>query len=384
MVFGGASVGASGVIDLSDLDGANGFVLNGVTSSDYSGYAVSAAGDLNADGVADLLIGAYQADPNSQSGAGEGYVVFGGPSVGASGVIELSDLNGVNGFVLNGVTSGDLSGVAVSAAGDLNADGVADLLIGAQNAAPNSQSLAGESYAVFGGPSVGASGVVDLSDLNGANGFVLNGVTSGDRSGVAVSAAGDLNADGVADLLIGARYAAPNSQNSAGASYVVFGGASVGGSGVIELSNLNGTNGFVLDGVTSGDQSGRAVSAAGDINGDGVSDLLIAAYQADPDGRNLAGESYVVFGRIPPPTLLSNQLTLNEGDTFPLSQANLNATDSHYENALLTFDFTDIEYGQFEWVSAPGTSITSIYQQNIRPKRCNLCMMAVSWLLSTT
>lgn len=56
---------------LSDLDGANGFVLNGVTSNDYSGFAVSTAGDINADGVADLLIGAYFADPNSQGAAGE-------------------------------------------------------------------------------------------------------------------------------------------------------------------------------------------------------------------------------------------------------------------------------------------------------------------------
>jgi hypothetical protein len=69
-------------------------VLNGIDAGDRSGASVSSAGDVNGDGVDDVIIGAYGADPNGQSSAGESYVVFGGPGVGAGGSLDLSSLNG--------------------------------------------------------------------------------------------------------------------------------------------------------------------------------------------------------------------------------------------------------------------------------------------------
>ena len=85
------SQGAFGpVVELSDLDGSDGFVINGIDGSDRSGRSVSGAGDINGDGVADLIIGAYGADPNGNSFAGESYVVFGGSGTGSTGTIELS------------------------------------------------------------------------------------------------------------------------------------------------------------------------------------------------------------------------------------------------------------------------------------------------------
>jgi hypothetical protein len=288
LVFGASEVGSSGTLELSSLDGSNGFVLNGVTANDYSGDSMSAAGDVNGDGVDDLLIGAVGADASGAS-----HVVFGDSGVGSSGTLELSSLNGSNGFVLNGVTRGDGSGVSVSAAGDVNGDGVDDLLIGAFAADPNGYS-SGASYVVFGANGVGNSGTLELSSLDGSNGFVLNGVTAGDQSGELVSAAGDVNGDGVDDLLIGADRADPNG-NESGASYVVFGASGVGSGGTLELSSLDGSSGIVLNGVNSRDYSGRSVSSAGDGNGDGVDDLLISAYSADPNGYG-SGASYVVFG----------------------------------------------------------------------------------------
>jgi Ca2+-binding RTX toxin-like protein len=293
-------------LELSALDGANGFVINGANAGDESGYSVSSAGDVNGDGIDDLLIGANQADPSGNNLAGETYVVFGRDTA-ADGAfaasLDLSALDGTNGFVINGVDSGDQSGHSVSSAGDVNGDGVDDLLIGALNADPGGDADAGETYVVFGrntavGGAFAAS--LDLSALDGTNGFVINGIDASDRSGVSVSSAGDVNGDGIDDLLIGAQGGDPSGNGKAGETYVVFGrDAAVDGAfaASLDLSTLNGTNGFVINGVDSGDTSGFSVSSAGDVNGDGVDDLLIGAYQADPSDRDRAGETYVVFGR---------------------------------------------------------------------------------------
>ena len=200
--------------NLSDLDGSNGFVLNGIAGGDRSGFSVSSAGDINGDGLDDLIIGAYYADPNGNR-SGASYVVF-GSDVPFSGAVELSSLDGSNGFVLNGIAGGDLSGRSVSSAGDINGDDIDDLIIGASAADPNG-SQSGESYVVFGSDAP-FSGAVELSSLDGSNGFALNGIAAGDRSGRSVSSAGDINGDGIDDLIIGAPYADPN-----GESYVVFG-----------------------------------------------------------------------------------------------------------------------------------------------------------------
>ena len=93
------------LIPLSSLDGTNGFTLNGIDGGDYSGSSVSSAGDVNGDGYDDLIIGAWKADPGGDSYAGETYVIYGGARApGTDGVLDLSDLDGTNGFTLTGST----------------------------------------------------------------------------------------------------------------------------------------------------------------------------------------------------------------------------------------------------------------------------------------
>ena len=206
-------------------------------------------------------------------------------------VLQLADLDGTNGFMLDGEAAGGQSGFSVSAAGDINGDGIDDLIVGAWRADANG-SDSGRSYFVF-GTTTEFSSPLALSSLDGTNGFMLDGETAYDNAGFSVSAAGDINGDGVDDLTVGAPYAELIGSLS-GRSYVVF-GKTTGFNSPLALSSLDGSNGFMLDGEAAGDQSGRSVSAAGDINGDGIDDLIVGAYRADPNP--FSGRSYVVFGR---------------------------------------------------------------------------------------
>ncbi len=291
VVLGRNATAFAAVINLSSLDGSNGFRLDGIPG-DYC-RIVSGAGDVNGDGLGDLLIGAYAADPNGND-SGSVYVVFGQSGSAFPASRDLSSLDGSNGFRLDGVGAGDSTGLGVADAGDVNGDGLDDIIVGAFGASPNG-AASGASFVVFGHIGAAAAALIDLSALNGSNGFRLEGVAAGDYSGFAVDAAGDINGDGVDDLIIGA-LTADQSASGSGSSYVVYGRSDAAFPATFNLSTLDGSNGFRLDGEAMNDISGYAVSAAGDINGDGHDDLLIGARRSNVHGTD-SGSVYVVFGR---------------------------------------------------------------------------------------
>ncbi|MEL7448384.1 MAG: integrin alpha [Pseudomonadota bacterium] len=284
------------VIDIENLlpenggDGSIGFVLSGENLRDESGNAVGSAGDVNGDGIDDLIIGAHKADANGED-SGAVYVIF-GATEGFPVELELATLDGDNGFVINGAAAGDAFGHAVSGAGDFNGDGNDDVIIGAPGAGPNGDE-SGCSYVVF-GRSDGFAAAIEASALNGSTGFALNGVAAGDESGVAVGGAGDVNDDGFDDIIIGARRADTDGERS-GAGYVVFGN-SQSLAPALELANLDGASGVKLIGIEAFDDTGFSVSGAGDFNDDGIDDVLIGARLADTSPSVSNGKGFVVFG----------------------------------------------------------------------------------------
>ena len=301
VVFGNPEIGSlnNGLISMVKLNGTNGFIINGELNDDRCGAAVSAAGDVNGDGVADILIGAYGYNQQNQQ-TGRSYVVFGGSGIGNKGILNLGSLNGLNGFKLDGENNNDWSGVSVGGAGDFNGDTYADLLIGSTR----HNNGKGRTYLVFGGnSSVNNGGLFNLSSLNGTNGFKFDGERTASEFAWSVSTAGDINGDGRIDLIISDVLGGIGSD---GRSYVVFDGAAIGANGTLSLGSLNGTNGFKLDGESTYGYSGNCVGAAGDVNADGLSDIIIGAY-----GHNghiySPGRSYVIFGDVVP-QLWVNQL----------------------------------------------------------------------------
>jgi Ca2+-binding RTX toxin-like protein len=276
VIFGGAG-GLAAVVSARGLNGADGFALVGAANDSRTGYRVGAAGDLNHDGIDDLVVTA--APTNGQNG--KVYVIF-GKDTATQGAFQhevlLAGLNGANGFVIQSA-SGIFGSAGVAAAGDLNNDGIDDLAIG--------QHLDGRMHVLFGretqlsGDFQAAYADTDLTGAIGQSAFD----PSDGRFGYSVAVVGDIDGDGLDDLAVGAF--GNSGLGVASATYVIFGRAA-GLPANFSVAGLDGTNGFRIQG-TIANWSGFSVAAAGDVNGDGREDLIVVA----PLGK----EAYVVYGR---------------------------------------------------------------------------------------
>ncbi|HEV8129325.1 MAG TPA: integrin alpha, partial [Candidatus Eisenbacteria bacterium] len=234
-------------------------VLSGGVPGETFGCSIAAAGDVNGDGYDDVITGAYQSSRNGLA-VGRAYVYYG-----SRRPVNRADI------VLIGEAAGDAFGVCVASAGDMNHDGYADVIVGAyQNDARGAN--AGRSYVYFGGP-----------NLHERPDLVLNGEAAGDAFGYAVASAGDVNGDGFSDVIVGAY---ENSARGAGAgrAYVFFGSA-----------KPDAVPDLVLSGEEAGDRFGISVAGAGDVNKDGIADVIVGAYQNDAGGVD-AGRAYVFYG----------------------------------------------------------------------------------------
>jgi hypothetical protein len=345
LVYGGSPFNQSGsVLPLSSLDGENGVMLNGENLEDFSGQSIGDAGDINGDGQPDMLVGAigygdsvgrgyviksdslsssaqlslaslngsngYQLSisaGNAQLGwvatgigdfNGDGYedmaisapyynnstgsvfIVYGGPGIGQSGEVALDNPDGVQSMRLDGESSGDFAGWSVSAIKPTGRP--SELLIGAPH-----HGKAGRTYLLQGGHNYGSR--FSLKDLDASLGSIMDGENAGDNAGYAVGSIGNMAGDGVPYFAIGA----PGYNASQGRTYVVRYENNLGFH--FNLSLLQGSNGFVVNGENPSDFSGSVVAAGGDLHRNNSANLVIGA----PGYNKSSGRAYVIYGTRP-------------------------------------------------------------------------------------
>ena len=247
----------SGELDLAGADA----VLSGEAPSDHAGWTLAGAGDVNADGYDDLLVGSV--DGSVAYNAGAVYLMLGPVSGGTS--LSSADAK------LTGTTDNETLAY-VTKVRDLNGDGYDDIAAGASG------------YPDAGAACVWLGPVSGTSDLTSAD-AILEGESSSDSAGMGIAGVGDVDGDGLADLLVGA----PGNSSDTGAAYLALGP-------LTSSFNLSAAD-SKLTGESTGDQAGRVVSAAGDVDADGHADLLIGApYESTADYR--AGAAYLVLGPV--------------------------------------------------------------------------------------
>ena len=235
----------------SGRDGALLWEFHGSEANEFLGGSVAGAGDVNADGFPDLIVGAEWANPGGRARAGSAYV--------------LSGPDGALLWRFDGDRSESLFGWAVAGAGDVDFDGHGDVAIAAPT---RSREFVFEAGAVF-----------VFSGRTGEGLLLFLGQQYRDKLGVSLARAGDVNADGVPDLIAGFYYRTAGNRG-----------------GAVVLSGLGGPALHRFEGAARYEQHGYSVDGVGDLNRDGHDDVVVTTPFASPGGKHSAGSVFVYSG----------------------------------------------------------------------------------------
>lgn len=271
------------------VNSTEGFVINGGTVDGTVAALTSvSSGDINGDGLSDLVLGGWYTGTST----GSVYVVYGSSAIGARPMVDLSSLTSASntlGFRIVGESS---TGVSVAGAADINGDGLDDVLLQSTAGYAGTNTNQGVAWVAF-GKKDGAAVNVSAIEAGTASGFAINlGITSGVHGAFWIDSAGDINGDGLGDIIVSHAYG-NLSPTAAGAAYVVFGKTDT---GMVNVASLTASDGFRILGACANDYLGMRVTGAGDVNGDGFDDIAVSAPYADPAGRTDAGMTYIVYG----------------------------------------------------------------------------------------
>ncbi|MCX7045427.1 MAG: integrin alpha [Candidatus Sumerlaeota bacterium] len=240
------------------------------TESQISGYGfwVSSAGDVNGDGYKDIIVGGQTYDTAS-SDVGKVYVYYG----------SASGLPATPSWTLEGDHARMLLGTCVACAGDVNGDGYDDIIVG--GAGWQDPYREDGIVLVYYGSATGLKSSPTPSNADWS--YKIPGSLS--NLGYSVACAGDVNGDGYKDIIIGA-FTASNGQTQEGRAYLFHGSAS----GLSATPNWTGESNLAYANY------GYFVSLAGDVNGDGYSDVIIGAPNYSSGGFTKNGRAYVYYG----------------------------------------------------------------------------------------
>jgi glycosylphosphatidylinositol phospholipase D len=255
--------------DVVDITKVGAVRIDGVSAPSYLGSAVDSAGDFDGDGYDDLILGTHSASPS-----GSAHIVFGGPNL-QSGTLG-------SGRTIHILGAGGQFGVDVAGVGDVNKDGLDDVLIGANSDSSNGP-FSGSVYLVLGDRTPS-----DIDVTQPPAGWVKFTGVGGDSVGDPIDGVGDVNQDGYPDMVIGAGAGA----GTLGVTYVVFGAESLTD---LSLGALTAQQGATLTGEDAMDFAGSC-AGIGDVNRDGIGDIGVGATNAEPNGTQ-SGSAYVVYGK---------------------------------------------------------------------------------------
>ena len=253
------------------------YKFTGENLADFAGTSASRAGDVDGDGKGDFLIGASGNDDGGLN-AGKNYLVLGGDLPSEGGIISLASAH----YSFIGENANDFASDLMATAGDVDGDGYDDLLFGAWGN-DDGGAFAGKTYLVFGSSLLG-SGSMSLVSAD----ITFHGGSEAEGIGWAFASAGDVDDDGYDDILIGAK---GNDEwgDNAGKVYLYYGATL--SSGATSYTPGNWEYDYAFTGESPGDGIGSAVCAAGDVDADGLPDLLMGG-MADESER---GHAVLVF-----------------------------------------------------------------------------------------